>query len=174
MTNQDRFATIEAELLLLRKENADLKELIRKLGLESIDLDTRLKAAAEIVIQTQPILGRLLATAVVLQKKGVLSESDLRKVEEEHVEMFLATTHKKPAEEVRDKSNGERPVASYSGSLGSSLLGGPSVGRSSACDTQSSNDERTIPDGLQSVRTTYGTGDGVVDVSAPKTPDIPA
>lgn len=143
-SKDERITELEQEVAELRKER-------RKMAIDFLAHAQATSMFAKTMQNLQPVIGRLLTVAVVLEKKGAYTQEDI--ITEEEANKFIAKANpdfakehpdvhienktqetiptpnsEGPAKEVPSESNAPRPVDGNHGDGSGELSGTPSAG----------------------------------------------
>lgn len=117
---------------------------VDKLRLRVRELEKQNENLSKILINTQPVLGRLLAVAVVLEQIGIINNDQLNKVQEQQAEAFIATANQKSSQEVRSESGQAGTVVGDTGNSRRKLPRVTSVGGTPESDNFLKDRQRTV------------------------------
>lgn len=139
MTKEERITELEKEVAELRKER-------RKMAIDFLAHAQATSMFAKTMQNLQPVIGRLLTVAVVLEKKGAYTQEDIITEEEankfiaqanpdfakehpiENKESFPTPNSEGLAQEVSSEPDAPRPVDGNHGDGSGELSGTPSTG----------------------------------------------
>ncbi len=136
-------------------------------------LEKRFDALGQIIINIQPVLGRLIAVGVALERKGLFNGDDLNKVETEAADNFVATANPKFAEEVRSEPHKAGTVESSVRYRSAGLSGDARPRGAGPSDPIVEDGKRSNVLRLSDVRAAHGPGDGTPDAGTVETQNVP-
>lgn len=170
-SRKNRIERLEFQIKQLKTELDKQQIGVKEYLLASAKLFDQNKKLIALLNQLQPIVGKLIAGYIILQKKGLMANEDYERITKEDAESFVAQAHSAPAQQVQDQSAGARPMENNPGDSGTGISGAESVRESvPAPKADEQPTEGTVADGLQGVRAS-SSGD---DKSAPTSPVTPS
>lgn len=139
---------------------------------QTADLKKALDVAGDILVNIQPVLGRLIAATVTMERKGVFNAEELNAVENQTADDFIAAAHPEFAKKVRGQPYEAGAVESNLRVRSGNVSGLESEGRVGPGDQVSGNGKRAVISRLSDVRAAHGPSDGIDSSCPTETKDV--
>lgn len=162
----NKIQRLEDRVKFLSDNSQKLSLRQKELSQEMTLVLSKSKQLVELFAHLNPIIGRLIAAYIVLEKKGLITDAEINEINQNEGDFFVKKVIPTAPEQVQNQPERTGPVEGDSGNIGAGVSGAESVREPAP---RSKADEQSIKgtelDGLPGVRTSNGGDDKSIDTS---------